>query len=83
MYAQWPLEAFELSGELATYEGRSFCPRCGSRLVCIDESGVEVRIGSLDEAPFGLQPEAEIWTKRREPWLSPVVGASQHRENRR
>ena len=41
-----------------------------------------MRIGSLDEAPFGLQPEAEIWIKRREPWLAPVDGASQHEENR-
>ena len=36
----------------------------------------------LDDAPFGLQPEAEIWIKRREPWLAPVGGASQHEENR-
>jgi len=71
-----------LNGELATYDGRSFCPRCGSRLVCFGESAVEIRIGSLDDAPFELQPEAEIWIKRREPWLPPVSGASQHLENR-
>ena len=82
VYGQLPREAFDLSGELATYDGRSFCPRCGSRLVCIDGTAVEVRIGSLDDAPFGLQPEAEIWIKRREPWLAPVTGQSQHEENR-
>ena len=82
MYGQWPREAFDLSGELASYHGRSFCPRCGSRLVCLNDEAVEVRIGSLDEAPFGLQPEAEIWIKRREPWLPPVDGASQHEESR-
>jgi hypothetical protein len=82
VYAQWPRDAFELSGELATYEGRSFCPRCGSRVVCLDDDGVEIRIGSLDDAPFELRPEAEIWVKRREPWLPPVEGASQHRESR-
>jgi hypothetical protein len=82
VYAQWPRSAFEISGELATYHGRSFCPRCGSRLVCLNEAAVEIRIGSLDAAPFHLQPEAEIWIKRREPWLSPVEGASQHDENR-
>jgi len=43
---------------------------------------VEIRIGSLDDAPFELQPEAEIWVKRREPWLHAVAGASQHQENR-
>jgi hypothetical protein len=82
VYAQWPREAFELSGEIATFDGRSFCPRCGSRLVCLDDAVVEVRIGSLDDAPFELRPEAEIWVKRREPWLGPVDGASQHRESR-
>ena len=29
-----------------------------------------------------LRPEAEIWIKRREPWMHEVEGASQHRENR-
>ena len=80
VYAQWPSDR----GELATYEGRSFCPRCGSRLGCFDHEGdVEIRIGTLDAAPFGLTPEAEIWITRREPWLPAVDGASQHAENRR
>jgi hypothetical protein len=85
VYGQWPLEAFELDGELAAYEGRGFCPRCGSRLLNPPDPGdthVEIRLGSLDEAPFELRPQAEIWVKRRESWLAPVVGASQHVENR-
>jgi hypothetical protein len=83
VYAQWPRDRFELDGELATYAGRSFCARCGSRLGCFDhDDNVEIRIGSLDDAPFGLVPEAEIWIKRREPWLPAVAGASQHEENR-
>jgi hypothetical protein len=82
IYGQWPLEAFEMTGELATYKGRSFCPECGSRLLDLYEDSVEIRLGSLDEAPFGLKPEAEVWIKRREFWLPPVEGASQHRENR-
>jgi len=83
VYAQWPRESFELSGALATYDGRSFCPNCGSRLLCVEDDTVEIRVGSLDDAPFALRPEAEIWVKRREPWLPPVHCASQHRENRR
>ena len=83
VYGQWPRDAFELRGELATYGGRSFCARCGSRLLCLDDDGVEIRLGSLDDAPFELRPEAEIWIKRREPWLHAVEGASQHVENRR
>lgn len=86
VYAQWPVEAFELiSGEVASHDGRGFCARCGSRLLNPPEPGdslVEIRLGSLDDAPFGLEPEAEIWVKRREPWLAPVAGASQHDESR-
>jgi len=85
VYAQWPRDRFELEGEVTTYDGRSFCPRCGSRVGNLgpaEEGDVEIRIGSLDDAPFELKPEAEIWIKRREPWLPPVEGASQHEENR-
>ena len=86
VYAQWPRAQFRLVGDVATYDGRSFCPRCGGRVGCFDDDTaelVEIRIGSLDDAPFELRPEAEIWVKRREPWLPPVEGASQHEESRR
>jgi hypothetical protein len=82
VYADWPRADFDIQGELATYDGRSFCPRCGARLGCFDQDIIEIRIGSLDDAPFELRPEAEIWVKRREPWLHRVDGASQHEENR-
>ena len=41
---------------------------------------IEIRLGSLDEAPFEVKPEAEVWVKRRESWLLPVEGAAQHHE---
>jgi hypothetical protein len=85
VYAQWPLEMFELEGEISSYDGRGFCGRCGSRLLNPVEPGdshVEIRIGSLDEAPFELEPEAEIWVKRRESWIAALAGAEQHDENR-
>jgi hypothetical protein len=85
IYAHWPVEQFELRGEVVSYEGRGFCPRCGSRLLDPPEPGddlIEVRIGTLDDAPFGLKPETEVWVKRREAWISPVEGAAQHNENR-
>jgi hypothetical protein len=85
IYGQWPIDGFELTGEIASYHGRGFCPRCGSRLLNPPGPGetlIEIRIGLLDDAPFGLKPEAEVWVKRREPWLAPVDGASQHDENR-
>jgi hypothetical protein len=85
VYGQWPVEAFEVSGEISSYRGRGFCPLCGSRLldpVGPGETLIEIRLGSLDEAPFDLKPEAEVWVKRRESWLLPVEGAAQHDENR-
>jgi hypothetical protein len=85
VYAQWPVEALEVTGPIGSYDGRGFCPRCGSRVLKPPRPGddlVEVRIGSLDEAPFDLKPEAEIWVKRREAWLPPVSGAAQHDEAR-
>jgi hypothetical protein len=81
VYAQWPADAFELSGEISSYDDRGFCPRCGCRLLDTAEHGdalVEIRLGSLDEAPFELKPEVEIWVKRRESWIPPVEGAAQY-----
>lgn len=83
IYGQWPREAFELEGEPASFRSDQFCPTCGSHLGLLDEpEGVELSLGTLDEAPFELVPEAELWTKRREPWLPAVEGAAQHEENR-
>jgi hypothetical protein len=82
IYGHWPLSAFGCTGEFATYDEDSFCPRCGSRLFLLGEDGVELQLGSLDDAPFELRPEAEIWIKRREPWIPEVEGASQHIESR-
>ena len=80
-YADWPIEQFSVSGDFATYDGRSFCPRCGSRLFTIDETKAEIRLGSLDAAPMGLVPTREGWIKRREHWLQPIEGTAQFRED--
>ena len=72
-----------MAGDISSYDGRGFCPRCGSRLLDTTGTGngiIEIRIGSLDEAPFELKPEDEIWVKRRESWIPPVEGAAQHDE---
>lgn len=85
VYAHWPAEVFELTGEIASYDGRGFCARCGSRLLDLsdlEDSIIEIRLGSLDDAPFELMPRTEIWAKRRESWIPPVDGAAQHDENR-
>jgi hypothetical protein len=57
---------------------------CGSRVYNPPDAGddaVEIRVGSLDDAPFGLTPRHEIWIKRREAWLAPVAGAAQYEKN--
>jgi hypothetical protein len=83
IYGQWPRDAFELEGEPASFRSDHFCPTCGSHLGLLGEAdGVELSLGTLDEAPFELVPQAELWIKRREPWLPAVEGAAQHEENR-
>ena len=84
VYGNWPIEAFESSGEIASYDGRGFCPRCGSRLLNPPDPGdtlIEIRIGSLDEAPFELKPKREIWVKRRESWILPLEDVAQYDES--
>lgn len=82
VYAHWPLKDAEIEGDVTTYKGRSFCPRCGSRLFNLHERDIEVRIGALDEAPTTLgTPRREAWVKRREHWLKPIAGAHQSLED--
>jgi hypothetical protein len=58
-YADWPLAAFTTTGAVKTFEGRSFCPDCGSRLFSLNDDAVEIKIGTIDEAPTGLIPNEE------------------------
>ena len=76
-YAKWPIEAFSFTGTIRTSHGRSFCPDCGGRLFNLHETDVEIRLGSLDQAPTGLVPQQEGWIIRREHWLTPVAGIAQ------
>lgn len=80
-FALWPRPAFSHSGEIATFAGRSFCPACGSRLFCLQEATVEIRLGSLDGPPTDLEPNHEVWIKRREAWLHPLPGTGQFTED--
>lgn len=81
-FAVWPQSAFETQGETKSYEGRSFCPECGSRLFSLGDDEVEIKVGTLDDAPTGLTPHYELWIRRREPWLVPVIGTEQHDKDR-
>lgn len=68
--AIFPEDAVTIRGETREYEGRSFCPRCGSSVFARTGDEIEVHLGSLD-APGELTPTYESWIVRREPWLPP------------
>ena len=68
--AVFPEDAVTVEGETRDYEGRFFCPRCGSSVFGRSEDEVEVNLGSLD-APDRFVPTYELWTVRRESWLPP------------
>ncbi|MDE1993609.1 MAG: GFA family protein [Rhizobiaceae bacterium] len=81
-YAVWPASAFVTTGETDQYEGRSFCPKCGSRLFSQDSEEAEIKLGTLESAPTELVPTYELWIKRRERWLPPIPGAQQFDQDR-
>jgi hypothetical protein len=83
VFAIWPRDHFRYSGEPLVYEGRGFCGKCGSRLFNVSETEAEIHIGSLDVAPTDLEPQYELWVKRREPWLAALPGLSQYDEDRK
>jgi hypothetical protein len=80
-YAKWPLADFSYRGNISTSHGRSFCPACGGRLFDLHADDVEIRLGSLDDAPSDLFPQQEGWVKRREHWLEPAEGVPQFEED--
>ncbi len=79
--AIFPEEAVAVEGETRDFEGRSFCPRCGSSVFARSEDEIEVNLGSLD-APDQLRPTYECWTVRRESWLPPFPLERRYERNR-
>ncbi|WEK04361.1 MAG: GFA family protein [Candidatus Devosia phytovorans] len=80
-YADWQPDQISVTGHYETYDGRSFCPKCGSPLFHLGDVQAEIAVGTLDEAPAALMPLREGWIKRREPWLAAIAGAGQFRED--
>jgi hypothetical protein len=68
--AIFPLDAVTTSGETRDYEGRHFCPRCGSSVFSRSGDEIEVNLGSLDE-PDQFKPSYELFIGCRESWLPP------------
>ncbi len=79
--AVFPQDAVTIEGETRDYDGRFFCPRCGSSVFARSADEIEVHLGSLD-APDQLMPTYESWTVRRETWLPPVPHAKQYDRDR-
>ncbi len=63
--AVYPQDAVSVEGKVREYQGRLFCPKCGSSVYSTSEYEVEVHLGTLDK-PNQLTPTYELWTTRRE-----------------
>lgn len=80
-FAIFPEVAVTIAGETRSYEGRHFCPRCGSSVFSRSGDEIEVHLGALD-APNRLTPTYELWTVRREGWLPPFPRTRRFEYNR-
>lgn len=79
--AIFPDTAVTVTGATRDYQGRHFCPRCGSPLFARFDDEICVNLGSLD-APDLLRPTYELWTIRREGWLPPFAGMRSYDRDR-
>ncbi len=70
-------DTVKIEGEAHNYQGRHFCPKCGSSVFARNDGEVEVHLGTLD-APDLLTPTYELWTTRREGWLPEFADMTQH-----
>lgn len=74
-------EAVNVTGMTSQYQGRHFCPRCGSSVFARSGDEVEVHLGSLD-VPGTFVPSYEAWTIRREDWLPAFAGMQTYERGR-
>ena len=75
--AIFPRELVSVTGESRDYQGRHFCPRCGSSVFAVTADEIEVHLGAYDETDV-FAPDYEAWVIRRENWLPPFAGLVQH-----
>ena len=79
--AIFPQDAVTIAGEPASYNGRHFCPNCGSSVFARYGDEIEVHLGALD-SPDRFAPSYESWTVRRESWLPPFHLAHHYAHDR-
>jgi hypothetical protein len=73
--AVYPENLVTISGACSQFEGRHFCPACGSSVFAQTGEEIEVHLGALD-TPSQFVPEYELWTERREAWLPAFAGTT-------
>lgn len=79
--AIFPADAVAVHGETRVYEGRHFCPHCGSTVFGRSGDEIELNLGSMD-APDQFKPTYELWTVRRESWLPAFPITTRYQHNR-
>ncbi|WP_425098575.1 GFA family protein [Tropicibacter sp. S64] len=79
--AVFPAERVTVTGPSQQYEGRHFCPRCGSSVFAVSGGEVEVHLGTLD-SPNAFLPSYELWAIRREDWLPQEPGLRRHERDK-
>ena len=79
--AIFPEAAVTIAGETRSYQGRHFCPTCGSSPFSLWQDEIAVHLGALD-APDQFRPTYELWMIRREGWLPAFDGMRHYNRNR-
>ena len=79
--AIFPETAVSVEGETRHYQGRHFCPDCGSSVFGRTGDEIELHLGALDQ-PDRFIPTYELWTLRRESWLPPFPLARHYARDR-
>ncbi len=73
--------AVEITGETRSYQGRHFCPECGSSVFARTGDEIEIHLGAFD-APNQFVPSYELWACRKEAWLPQPPGLTSYERNR-
>ncbi len=74
-------DVVKIDGDTGSYQGRHFCPTCGSSVFARTGREVEIHLGAFD-APNQFAPTYELWTSRREDWLPELPKLKSHDQQR-
>ncbi len=84
-FAVYDRDQLSVSGVLASWGqtepyDRQFCPTCGSHVLSFFKGDTEVSVECFDDYD-ALDPQYELWTIRRKPWLR-ALNVPQYERNR-